>query len=206
MNKIKFLFIGLLAIILSGCHTTLRTTDTHAQQFASSQIVVYIDYNFSCSHCYYEMYWCPFCQTFHVRVDHWCNHHYGWYHNWYVVHYYHPHIYSYYYGHYHNHYIHRDHSRHYVRNSQGLRNYGNTNYIKSDRIKTDVKRQDIKQDVRQDKRQDIKRQNPRQDKRQDIKRQDVQDKHQIKQTPPVKKQNPPRQMTRPPNKQIDKRR
>jgi len=182
MNKIKFLFIGLLAIVLSGCYTTLRTSETYAQT------VVYIDYDFSCSYCYYEMYWCPFCQAFHVRIDHWCNHHYGWYHNWYVVHYYHPHSYSYYHGHYHNHYVHRDHSRHYVRDNQGLRNYGNTNYIKSDRIRTDVKNDRIKNDR-------IKRQDVRQ-----------QDRRQIKQTPPVQKQNPPRQITRPPNKQIDKRR
>jgi len=133
MNKIKLLFFLLITFFLSGCYTTFETTDTYAQTNAC----IYIDYNFYCDYCYYEMYWCPACGTYHVSINNWCSHHYDWYYNWYVVYYYHP--YSYYYGHYTNHYSHRDYSRHYIRNSHGLRNYGNRKYISKDRIfKTDI--------------------------------------------------------------------
>jgi len=125
MTKIKFLFIGLMAFVLSGCYTSLETTETQAQV----HVGFYINYDFYCDYCYYEMYWCPFCITYHVHINHWCDNHYYWYNNWYVVYYYHPH--SYYYNHWHNHYVHRDYHRHYVHDGNGLRNYGSNKILKS---------------------------------------------------------------------------
>ncbi len=126
MNKIKLFFIAAITFILSGCYTQFKTTgETYAQES-----YIYIDYEFYCTHCYYEMYWCPHCLVYHTSITHWCDSHYHWYINWYVPHY------HYGYGHrtyYHNHYVYRDHSRHYVRDNSGLRNYGNKNYITSPR-------------------------------------------------------------------------
>lgn len=149
MTKIKFLFIGLMAFVLSGCYTSLETTETQAQV----HVGVYINYDFHCGYCNYEMYWCPFCQTYHVHINHWCHNHYYWYTNWYVVYYYYPS--SYYYNHWHNHYAHRDYHRHYVHDSYGLRVYGSNKVLTSKRdytgrdfIEKNYKSVDLQNDIK----------------------------------------------------------
>ena len=186
MKKIKLLLFSLLVFALSGCYTQFKTTsgETYAQQN-----VVYIDYNFYCDYCYYEMYWCPACGSYHVQLNHWCTNHYYWYNNWYVVYYYHP--YSYYYGHYTNHYEHRDYSRHYVRTRDGLRNYGNRNYITRDYVfKRDKNlKRGYEDTYKYDKRKTVKTYNS---PRQDIKTPPVKRTYRTPKTyttPPVKRNN-----------------
>lgn len=123
--KSQILLIAFLASILFiGCSEFKSVSDeTYAQTHSSYyyDANIYIDYDFDCAFCYYEMYWCYNCQTYHVHINHWCHNHYYWYNNWYVVYYYQP--YAYYHGHYTNHYYYRDVTRHYVRDNNGLRNY-----------------------------------------------------------------------------------
>lgn len=118
--KLKLFAIAIVVFIFSGYYTTtsLQSNETYAQ--SHWDVDVYIDYDFDCAFCYYEMYWCFNCQTYHVHVNRWCHNHYYWYNNWYSVHYYHPH--TYYYGHYTNHVYYRDVTRHYIRDNNGLRN------------------------------------------------------------------------------------
>ena len=153
MNKIKLVLIALMTVVLSGCYSTFRTTGYSYEQ---SDEVVYIDYNFECSHCYYETYFCFNCTIFHVSINTWCNHHYNWYTTWYSYNYHRPH--GYYYRHWKQHRHYRDATRHYVRDRSGIRKYrGDVKRIVDD--KTDVKK---KRDIYRDKkvitkRKDIKK-------------------------------------------------
>ena len=123
MNKIKLFFLITLAIFLSGCYTSFRTT---GYTYSQIRVNIYFDYNFSCNYCYYEMYYCFHCETFHVNIHYWCTHHYRWYYSWYVHNYHHTYIY--YYNHYRHHDTYRDNSRYYIRDRGGLRNHGGRNY------------------------------------------------------------------------------
>jgi len=118
--KLKLLLIAIIAFIFSGCYTStaFKSNETYAQSY--HDVNIYIDYEFDCGFCYYEMYWCFNCQTYHVHVNRWCHNHYYWYTSWYNVNYYQP--YAYYHGHYNNHVYYRDVTRHYIRDNNGLRN------------------------------------------------------------------------------------
>ncbi len=175
--KIKLLLIAIITFIINGCYSSMsiKNNETYAQ--SHYDVDIYINYNFVCSHCYYEMYWCFNCKTYHVHIRHWCNNHYHWYNNWYRVHYYYPR--AYYYGHWHNHYYYRDVTRHYIRDNNGLRNlrtgrvnnitktreYKNSNVNKKYDIRLKEKTYKIKNDINKNetktyqKRDNIKQQN-----------------------------------------------
>lgn len=163
MNKVYLFFIATIAFVFSGCYTSLKTTN---ETYAQTHVGFYINYDFYCNHCYYEMYWCNFCITYHTHINHWCNHHYGWYNNWYIVYYYQP--YGYYHNHYHNHYAHRNYHRHYVRDYSGIRLYGNNKYL-TPRDDKELYRLSN----RQDKSQTIYRDNTTKSRQYDIKNNDA---------------------------------
>ena len=184
MKKLYVIFFGILAFVLSGCFTSTKMSD---ETYAQTRVEIYLDYHdFSCVQCYYEMYWCFHCQTYHVRMTHMCHNHYYWYHGWYKRHYYKPH--AYYYWHYRDHSNYRDVTRHYIRDNSGLRNHRGGKSVITDKGKsrrTDVIKQQppvrrndnvIKQ------REPIKRNNDVIKQREQTKRNDN-----IKQSPPVKR-------------------
>jgi len=122
MKKFKILLLGIVAFILSSCYTTVDTTRPpatyevyHSYPYETS---VYLIYDFTCMHCYYDTYF--YLSNWHVRITHFCSHHYNWYYTWYRPH--HNNWYSDY-KYYYDNYKYRDRSRHFIRNNQGYRNY-----------------------------------------------------------------------------------
>ena len=151
MYKIKLVLIAVMAFALSGCYSSFRTT---GYTYGQSDEVVYIDYNFECSHCYYEMYYCFNCGLYHVSINRWCNHHHNWYITWYSYNYHQP--YGYYYRHWTQHRYYRDATRHYVRDSYGIRNYRDRKYM--DNRKQIGTRKDVKKLTKNYKRKELKEQ------------------------------------------------
>jgi len=213
MNKLKVFFLTSLFFLFSGCYVGYKTIENESD-IVYYNTVKYIDYDFSCSYCYYETYFCFYCNRIHVRVNHWCDNHYRWYYNWYRVNYYQP------YNYYYTHTRYRDENRHYVRDKHGLRNLGERNPVREKKPGTlqreplkkndvdkefSVKRDNIKPKYPPVKKDDIKLKDPvKQDnvkskypsvKRNDVKQSPPVKRNDVKQSPPVKrndvKQSPP---------------
>jgi hypothetical protein len=129
MKKLKILLVGIIAFIFSGfisaqdVHDSYRPYAPYETYIAYEYpTTVFINYDFYCSNCFYEIYYCFYCTIFHVRINLWCHNHYNWYYNWYRINYYQP--YGYYHKHYTGHRYYRDVTRHYVRDQYGVKKLG----------------------------------------------------------------------------------